>query len=469
MIIKKGFVFAVILLFFGLAITPHTYSKSSNINMIDDNFPITPEDEGDHYPIGYEIWFYHASLIFEDGQHWDTLATFVYFMNKDKDGYTNGSSFIRNRIWNRETGECFDYFQPDDFPGEFKTTKNEVNLAYYNSSGEGLYPNYHFYIDDDVHNIKTDLNFHATSYPCWLAEESMNRTIPTGFNGFCSAYFIPLLEVEGSVTINGNAYNVTGIAYFEHDFADYYSGNPFYVFSFKEVYKNLRLTSSYSIWLVKQVIFNRPRVAPSWHRSSDNMAGWIWKWMVFENGWSIVIFLPAIICVSGGVVPVFLYLSKDGVNYSEFGCVNWRNIREKYVKRAGIYIPIEYEIIGRKGDTEFCIKYNSTTGITALYGSDWSPDSNMDSVTFYSCGDVTGYGKDENGEVQLYGHGAFEQTRVFSKFIKHRSRDIELILPPKGLGISFKFRSHYLGYERFLKIQIRPLDIEFYIKRITIT
>jgi hypothetical protein len=184
--------------------------------------------------------------------------------------------------------------------------------------------------------------------------------------------------------------DVTGIAYFEHDFADYYAGNPFYVFSFKEVYKNLRLTSSYSTWLMKQVFFNRPRVAPSWHRSSDNMAGWIWKWMVFENGWSIVIFLPAIICVSGGIVPVFLYLSKDGVNYSEFGCVNWRNIREKYIKRAGIYIPIEYEIIGRKGDTEFYIKYNSTTGLTALYGSDWSPDSKMESVTFYSCGDVTG-------------------------------------------------------------------------------
>ena len=42
MIIKKGFVIAVILLFFGLVITPHAYSKSPSFKMIDDNFPITP-------------------------------------------------------------------------------------------------------------------------------------------------------------------------------------------------------------------------------------------------------------------------------------------------------------------------------------------------------------------------------------------------------------------------------------------
>ena len=205
---------------------------------------------------------------------------------------------------------------------------------------------------------------------------------------------------------------------------------------------------------MEQVIFHRPSVAPSWHRSNDYLLGWVWNWNVFENGWSIVIFRPTIMIKSGGIIPVFLYLSKDGENYSEIGCVHWRNIREKYIERADIYIPIEYEITAHKGDTELCIKYNATTGLTELYRSDWVPDTKTDSGTFYCCGNVTGYCKDSNGEVQLYGCGAFEQTRSLPKMIKHRSRDIEILLPPNGLGISVRVRSSRLGFERFFRIQI---------------
>ena len=132
----------IVLLFLGLIITPIAYCKSLSFNLNEGNFPITPEDEGDHYPCAYEIWFYHAALIFEDGQHWDAAGTFVYFMNKTKDGYIEGSSFLRNRLWNKETCECFEFFKSDIFPGVFKTKKNEVNLSYYNSSGKGLYPNW---------------------------------------------------------------------------------------------------------------------------------------------------------------------------------------------------------------------------------------------------------------------------------------------------------------------------------------
>ena len=457
----------IVLLFVGLILTPIVYCQSPSFSTYESNPTITPGDEGDHYPCAYEIWFYHTVLTFEDGQNWDAVGTFVYFMNKTKDGYIEGSSFLRNRLWNRETCECFEYFKSDNFPGVFKTKKNEVNLSYYNSSGEGLYPDYNFIIVDEVHNIKIDLKFHATSLPCWAAQESMNHTIPCGLNGFCSIYFIPTLEVKGYVTINRTTYNATGIAYFEHDFGDFTHGKPFAIYSLKELYKNLRLVLSYSRWLLKQVLFNCPRVIPSWHRSSDYSAGWIWNWIVFNNGWSIVLFRPTIFYKSAGTIPVFLYLSKDGENYSEIGCVHWSNIREKYIKRADIYIPVEYEIIACKDDSKLHIKYNSTTGLTELYNIDWVPGAKSESCTFYCCGNITGHYTDKNGEIPLFGCGATEQTRSLRKNIKHRSRDIDIILPPKGLGIIIRVKSHRLGFERFLKIQIRPrFEIEFYIKPI---
>ena len=457
----------IFLLLLGLAISPITFSKKLSTNIIDDNPRITPEDEGDHFPCAYEIWFYHAILKFENGQEWDTAATFVYFMDKTKDGYINGNSFIRNRLWNKETDECFDYFQSDVFPGEFNTKKNEINLTYYNSTGRGIYPNYHFYIHDDVNNIKLDLNFHATSFSCWLAQESMDRIIPCGLGGSLKAYFIPIIEIEGIVTINKTTYNVTGIGYFEHDFADTYFGNPFAFDSIKELLVNLRSIFLYTKWYWTQVFFNRPGVNPSRHRSNDYLLGWVWNWNVFENGYSIVIFRPAMMCKSGGILPLFMYLSKDGKNFTEFGYVHWTNIREIYIERADVYLPIEYEIFARKDGTELFMNYNTTTSITELYRTDWVPGAKGESCTFYCCGNVTGYCKDEDGEVQFNGCGAVEQTRSLPKRIKHHSRDVEFLLPPDGLGISIRVRSHWFGFERFLRIQIKPhFEIEFYFKRI---
>lgn len=460
--------FIILILFLALAILPQVQSISPKFEINDNNSIITGEDEGSHYPCGYEIWFYHTQLTFEDGQKWDAAATFVYFMNKTAvDEYTPGGSFIRNRLWNRQTGEWFDYFRTGVFPGEFNTSKNEINLTYYNCSGKGLFPDYHYYIDDDDHNIKTDLYFHATSSPCWLAQESMNRIIPWGFSGYGSAYFIPVIEVEGKVSVNGTTYNATGFGYFEHDFTYCNFENPFAIYSLKEFGKCVRQMGLYARWWLKQIIINRPRIIPSWHQSSDYLFGWIWNWYVFEHNCSIVIFRPTIYWKSGGIIPVLLYFSEDGENYAEVGCVYWRNIREKYIERAGIYIPLEFELIARKGKLKIFLRYNTTTGVTELFKSDWVEDYKTDSCTFYCCGNVTGHYENENGKVILDGFGAVEQSRSLPKPFKHRSREIDFIIPPNGIGFTFRKRSHWTGLERFIKVQIRPyLDIELYIKRI---
>ena len=453
----------IVLLFLGLAIAPQTYSTSPSFEAKDEDPPITAEDEGDHFPCGYEIWCFHAALILENGQHWDVTSGFAYFMNKTRDGYTDGVSTHRIRLWNRQTGEFSDYFQYDVFPGVFHTEKNKINLTYYNSSAQGLYPDYHFYCEDNENNITADLQFHAISSPYWALNESTGGIIPWGFSGTGGVYFVPLLEVEGNISINGTSHNATGVAYYEHDFIYCNFANPLACYSVKEFFNALKLGISAVRWLLSQSIQNRREQPFSFHRSNDYLMGWCWSWVVFDNGCSMVIFRPVLFGVSEGRVPVFLYFTKDGQNYLEIGNIYWNNNMEMYLERADIYIPVDFEIAAYRKDVEFHITFNHTTELNALYTEDFDPKVN--GVSFDICGIVEGYYRDGEDKVPLNGSFILQQSRWLSKLNRHRSRDIEILLPPDGLGISIRRISHRLGFECFFKFQLRPtFEFIFYIK-----
>lgn len=424
----------------------------------------SPEDEGDHFPCGYELWCYHACLTLENGQRWDAAATFMYHMNRTKVGYSEGSSFCRIRHWDRQSGKYYDNAQNDEFPGAFHTEKNVVNLTYYNNSAQGLYPNYHLHFEDDINNTVTDLQCHAISSPCWLFEEPTNKTIPWGFSGTGKAYFIPVLEAVGNITINGTLYNVTGVAYYEHDFAYCQFSNPLAVYSLREFLNATKLISSALRWWRSQVIQNRPGRTFSLHRSNDYLFGWCWSWTVFDNGCSLVVFRPAILRIAEGLVPALLYFSEDGQNYLEIGCVYWKNNRVKYIERADSYIPLDFEITAYKEDIKLHVTFNSTTEMTEGYTPpDFDPSKKSGVCTFYCCGTTEGYFTDEENNISLEGAYATEQFRFVPKGKMHRSLSIELLLPPQGLGISIRRVSH--GIERYLEIQLKPVfKFIFYIK-----
>jgi len=462
---RKVIAFTIVLLFLGLAIVPQAYSTSLSFEVKDDGPPITAGDEGDHFPCGYEIWCFHAALILENGQHWDVTSGFAYFMNKTRRGYTNGISTHRLRLWNRQTGEFSDYFKCDVFPGVLHTEKNKINLTYYNSSAQGLYPDYHFYCEDNENNVIVDLQFHAISSPCWAMDESTGGILPWGFSGTGGAYFVPLLEVEGNVSINGTSYNATGVAYYEHDFVYCNFKNPSAIYSLKELRQGLRLGFSAVRWCLSQSIQNRRKQPFSLHRNNDYLAGWCWSWAVFDNGCSMVFFRPVLLGVSEGRVPVFLYFTKDGQNYSEIGNIYWNNNMEMYLERADIYIPVDFEIAAYRKDVEFHITFNHTTELNALYTEDFSSKTKVNGVSFDICGIVEGYYRDGEDNVSLNGSFILQQSRWLSKFVRHRSLDIEVLLPPYGFGITIRKVLHRLGLERFFKFQLRPtFEFIFYIE-----
>lgn len=440
-------------------------NKNTKTNYSDVNEIITNMDEGDHYPCGYELWCYHATLTLDNGQKWDAAATFVYFMNKTFKKYSGGLSWLRIRHWNRQTNKFYDYLQYDPFPGVFNTTKNIVNLSYYTSSIKGLYPDYYIYCEDPENNITSNLTIHAISYPCWLFNRTTNKQLPWGISGWGKAYFIPLLETNGTITINGTKHNVTGYAYFEHDFAWVDFMNPSAFHSVDEFLLCTSLTIKSAKWLLQEALKNKYRESLSLHRSNDYLFGWCWSWTVFENNWSMVIFRPTILGISKGRIPVFLYFTKDQENFYEIGNIYWTNKKEKYIQKADIYIPINFEIAVYRDDVEFRLTFTATTETTELYSKDIAPSSKRESCTFYTCGIVQGYYKDNENNITLNGLYAIEQSRWISKLDRHRSLDVEILIPPHGIGITVRRINHYISVERFFRFTIKPrFEIQFYIR-----
>lgn len=465
---------SILLLFLGSAISPQVYSSSPSFEVKDKDLPITPEDEGDHFPCGYEVWCYQAVIMLDNGELWDAAATFVYFMNKTREGFSDGISFHRVRHWNRQTCKVYDCFRCDTFPGTFQTSKNGMNLTYGNSSAQGVYPDYYFHCEDNKNNIIANLHFHATSLPCWGFEGATNCTIPWGLSGIGKAYFIPTLEVNGTITINGTPYKATGVAYYEHDFIWSDFGNPFAIYSLKEFRTCRKLISSSIKWYILQVLKDRPkpRPAPLLHFSNDNFFGWSWSWIIFDNNWSIVLFRPILLGVTEGLNPILLYFTKDGYNYSEIACGYWTTNKMKYMERVDMFIPVNFDISAYKDDIELHLSFAPKTEMTELYSADWCPFAESETCTFYCCGNVTGKYIDKETNVLLNGSYTIEQSRWLSNSLKrigYRSLEIKTIMPPEGLGFSIKRVSHRLGLERFFKIQFMPFEFVFYIKPVTKT
>jgi len=426
---------------------------------------LKPEDEGDHFPCGWELWCVHASLVLEDGQNWDAAATMVYLVNKTRKGYTDGVAYCRIRHWNRQTGEFYDNFQTDDYPGVFQTEKNNVNVTYRKNYICGLFPNYIYHCEDEKNKIITNLNLEAKSSACWLYQESTGGILPWGISGTGKAYFIPILHVTGNISINGTMYNLTGIAYHEHDIGFFDFSKPYVSTSIKDTISSLKAMKSRQKWSRLQVKQNQQKTPFSIHFSNDYLFGWNWGWMVFNNNFSIVMFNPTFYGISQGNVPGFLYFSKDGINYTEIGCIYWNNCKEKYIERADIYIPLDFEMHAYRGKIQLHLKFNATTEITELYSQDFASYYQQNGGTFFACGNVEGYYIENEENITLNGFYQLDQTRWLPKVIKHRSLDVDLILPPNGLGIAVKRVSHRSGFERYIEIQLRPkFEFTFYIK-----
>lgn len=418
----------ILFLFINLSIQS-TFSKK----IID--FP--PEVEGDHFPCGVEYWWLYTMLTLEDGSQWDMCAQFFYVMNWTGQNWskTEGVSYLRIQSWNRDNGKYFDYFKESNHPGELQHKKNMIDLKYYNSTLEGLYPNYTAHFDDNENNIILNVNAQAVSPPYQHLNSVVNGTIPLGA-GIFSYWSIPRLELSGNITINGVIYNVTGVGYHEHLFGDRPIDGTFN-FRFSSIKELINLNFLY-LSILKWML--QPKTI-SWfykmnkpHISVDNIRGYDWIWSTFENGWSMIFVrlrLGYPFSFTEGPTYGVLILT-DGNNLWEFSEVYIKITEDVFIEEKGIYVPLDFKILGLLDDKKFLLSFNSTSDFTELYNK-FTQIKTSDGGLFLAAGETTGYF--ENGEdiILLKGKGTNTPYLLFP-LLGFRSLEVQLILPPDGFG-----------------------------------
>ena len=216
----------IIILLLELIIIPYTisgqeicvnkyYSKDNNEN------PWSGRDEGSHFPYGCEWWWLYVVMVLDDGTHWDMCIQFAYQANWTGKNWseTDGLCYVRIQSWNRTSDEFFDCYHLKNNLNTLKQTQNIVDLKFFNSTMIGLFPKYNAFLDDDINNIQLAVDFHAVNNPHWVGQDSVGGVIP--FKTTSMRYgIIPRGKINGILTIDDTSYNVTGIGYYEHFFAD---------------------------------------------------------------------------------------------------------------------------------------------------------------------------------------------------------------------------------------------------------
>jgi hypothetical protein len=401
-------------------------------------------------------------LTLEDGSHWDIAVMFLYQMNWTGRQWSDseGLAFIRIQSWDRETGKYYDCIHADHHPGELQHKKNIVDLKFLNSTLKGLYPDYSIHAEDDINKIELTADLHAIAIPHWIAQDALNGELPVGTGSFHYGG-IPYVSITGNVSINGTISNVTGVGYYERVFGNAHLTDSYIRFTpLKELRKVRRLYTSIAKWFLKELITNKLKRTYSFHRTTDNIMGYDWVWVAFDNGWSMILCRIIAFGKVDGLSPAILMLN-DGKEYWEFGVVYVNVKRNIYLEESDIFLPLDLEITGYKGNKQIHIVFNSTTNMTKMYINIGIQQGN-----FLVAGEAKGFFKDGENTIILNGNGTNTPLRVIPKIIKHRSVKIDLILPPNGLGISFRKVVHRFGYERFFKFQLRPFEFVFYIKPI---
>ncbi len=425
---QKILVFIIFTLFISINIQPITSKKIYD-------FP--PEVEGDHFPCGVEYWWLYTMLTLENGSQWDMCAQFFYVMNWTGTNWSNteGVSYLRIQSWNRETGKYYDYFKEGHHPGEFKHKKDIIDLRYYNSTLKGLYPYYIAYFDDNINNIILNVSAQAVSPAYQHLNSIVNGTIPLG-TGIFNYWSIPRLELMGNISINGTICNVTGVGYHEHLFGDRPIDGTFN-FRFSSIKELININFLYlSIlkWMLQPKTISWLYKIQNPHISIDNIRGYDWIWSTFDNGWSMILVrlrLGYPFSFTEGPTYSILILT-DGEEVWEFSEVIIKITEDSYIEENGIYIPLDFKILGLLDDKKLFLSFNSTSDYTQLYNK-FTQIKTSDGGLFLAAGETTGYF--ENGEdIELLRGKGTNTPYILFPLLGYRFLEVQLFLPPDDFG-----------------------------------
>ena len=415
-----------------------------------------PEDEGDHFPCSTEWWFFQSSLELENGSKWEVGATYEYFTKQENNVTKIGSHYLQWYFIKKDSDELigFEEIYGNNSKVSFRS-EDRTNISFDNCTMEGSYPFYDFYLEDEEKKYVLDIHLEAKTLPHWAMQEGSDGYFPWALRGIARYGFILELNTSGTIIINGDKSNVTGVSYYEHAW-----GN----FTYNIVPNGGRIQNLF--YKIKQFLplikwyLSEQKINPSKRLKfeSESFSGYDWTWGHFNNGWNI--FFAAFntgTCISEGPVFGTVTLTKDGKKFYDFADVQIKYGRKIYLEYADAYIPIDITITALKDDKKIVLKSNTTT--RAFNSFKYWPSSRFSCGAgyFHTAGDITGYYEDKNHRIDLNGiSGMVIYRQLFSS--KHKELIIEK--SPAGLFLGRIFEN--IGSRKKLVDYIKPCFSEHY-------
>ena len=150
-----------------------------------------------------------------------------------------------------------------------------------------------------------------------------------------------------------------------------------------------------------------------------------------------------------------LILTKDGKTYHEFGNIQFRYTSMKYAKSYDFYYPTEIEITAQRNH-KFLFLRCTMDDDAAEYNNRFPGEKFFRAfVICESPGTIEGFFDDGKTKTPLDGFCKMEPQRQIS-ILGHNRLALDVLLPPKGFGITLEATSHYFQKQVHAKLQILP-------------
>lgn len=315
---------------------------------------VSPEDEGVHYDkirITREWWYFSA--VFNDMnselKNWSIQISFNHMARGDLFG-TRKPDLLAVTLYGPD-GETFGgMINKKRYLGILNSgtliaSSPGVNVEFEDSWAEGEYPDWHVHAEDkdidDVHEIVIDLDYHANSLPIWtIGSRAFDESKSSIAN-----YLFTGIEVTGTVTIDGQVFEVKGIGHHEHS------------------------------WTPNAI-----------QRGSIN--GWDWFHLTLDNGWNVFVsnLYPTPQAITSKLPKInpfgtFIITTDNGESITEL-----RNI-DLVITRADnqifpfVKMPVDFNIIAKPSlNPMYLISQSLLFGTNTLLDADIEVKNTIDKV-----------------------------------------------------------------------------------------
>ena len=333
-----------------------------------------------------------------------------------------------------------------------RAQQDTFNVGLKDSFIKGLYPIYEAHFYDPDQDIDIDFTIQADSTPHWVAQEATNGWLPMGL-GFFRYGFIPRTKISGTIKIQGKLFTIKGTGYFEHVWGNFSYDAPL------SSVKNLKKTISTYVQLTEWWLQNRkPRIPATIMLSTENNPlGYDWSWTVLDNGWTLF-YGNNLFWMMEGPATGILILSKDGKIYTEFNNIDFRYNTTQKAKNYDFVYPSDFEITATNKKETLHLRFTMTQECREYVSQFTNKRYWLAFVICEAPGITKGYYCDGKEEIPLAGICKIESQRQVS-IIGHNSLRINILKPPKGVGISIDIDTHYMEKKINAQIQLLPKPI----------